>query len=215
MTKGAESLNFDILGPVTQYPPKFNKPEEFDKEFKVLFAQYLASSEEAFNEIHTILSPRILSYLRKRLRKDEDVAEVYQGFFVKLHKSRELFNFHNPILPWIYSVLRSELLDFVKISGRHKKRVDAFFNEQMSHLDLVPSLHGVGENNSLDGLLNSMNLKADAIDLLKMRFEEELTTKEIASRLNSKEAAVRKRLSRLIESMKSQFSGKGGSQNEK
>lgn len=177
---------------------------ELEKQLRELFNEYLKSSENAFNQIHNILSPKVMIYLRKRLKKDEDIAEVYQGFFMKLHKSRGLLKADQPVLPWIYSILRSELLDFIKINKRHIKRVEAVFQEQLSQTTPVPSLDNTNAENSISTLLNDLNLKPDAIELLQMRFEEDLSTKEMALRLNITEPTLRKRLSRLLDAVKSQ-----------
>lgn len=178
---------------------------EHEDRLKALFIEYLASSESEFHQLHDELAPRVISYLRKRLRREEDVAEVYQGFFVKLHKSRSQYKKDNPFIPWIYSILKSELLDFVKIQGRHQRRIEAYFLDQMSQNEALPSSNLLSKEQEFLGLLAELGLSPEAEELLKMRFAEDMSTKQMSEKLQISEPALRKRLSRLMESVKGEL----------
>lgn len=191
-----------------------NALQNHEDHLRTLFLEYSRSSEAAFNQLHHELAPKVISYLRKRLRREEDVAEVYQGFFAKLHRSRTQYNPENPFIPWVYSMLKSEVLDFVKISGRHQKKLEAVFLDQMSQNRELVSSNYTNKEQDFEELLVQLGLQPEARELLRMRFVEDMSTKEMSERLQIKEPTLRKRLSRLMESVKTGVESEERSQDE-
>ena len=68
----------------------------------------------AFNELFDRHSSKVYEFLLKRIRNLQTAADLSQEVFVKLHKSKHLCNPSLPVLPWIFSVTYSVLLDFFK-----------------------------------------------------------------------------------------------------
>ena len=76
-----------------------------------LMIMYQSGSEEAFQTLYRRHSDKIYGFIRRRVWNSERTAEIYQEVFLKMHRSKHLYNKLLPALPWIFSVARSVLVD--------------------------------------------------------------------------------------------------------
>ena len=56
-----------------------------------LMASYQEGSEEAFKELYSRHSGKVLGYLRSRTSSEQDAVDLFQEVFVKIHKSKHLY----------------------------------------------------------------------------------------------------------------------------
>ena len=79
-----------------------------------LMMHYLRGESLAFDVLYYRHKTKVSSYLARRLDNATDVGEVFQNVFLKVHKSRERYDPKYSLLQWLYTITRSELLDFLK-----------------------------------------------------------------------------------------------------
>src|SRR4051812_5099585 len=89
--------------------------ERSDEELLIDFAK---GEIEAFEALYRRLSPKVYGYLRSRLQNAEDVDDIFQKVFAKLHSSRASYGSKYPVLQWVFVMTKSALLDHVKSSKR-------------------------------------------------------------------------------------------------
>ena len=83
-------------------------------EDKELMLKYQDGDHMAFDVLYSRHKNKVYSYLAKRLHSHNEIHDLFQRVFVKLHKSRHLYQEKYEVLPWIYTITKSEFLDFVK-----------------------------------------------------------------------------------------------------
>jgi RNA polymerase sigma-70 factor, ECF subfamily len=178
----------------------------FQKDLKdeELMTFYQNGSEDAFKELYSRHSGKVLGYLRSRAKSDELIADLFQEVFVKMHKSKHQYNKSQPFLPWVFSITHSVLIDVFRKVER-KKEVFVFdFDQLQSDSELQISEK---EINSLDSVLSPLTKNQQ--EVLQMRYVEEKTFEEIAKQLKTTPLNVRQIISRAIRKIKN-FVNEGG-----
>lgn len=165
------------------------RSNETDEE---LMAAYQDGSEEAFKALYTRHSGKVFGYLKLRVHSEQEATDLFQEVFVKIHKSKHLYNKSLPVLPWIFSVTHSVLVDGVRKLERKKEvfgvDLDDFAAPQEEALaSVTPLLKGLPSNQQV---------------ALQMRYVEEKTFEEIAERLKTSPMNVRQIISRSVKHLK-------------
>ncbi len=157
---------------------------------------------EAFAALYQRYHARVYRYLRVRLQSEEDAADLTQQVFLKaLNALPRYQSRHTPFAAWLFTIARHILAD------RFRRRpvilpLEAA-GDLLSDHEMEAALLQRESIEQLALLLNS--LTPDARDLLALRFAAGLTTPEIAAILGKRPEAVRKSLSRLLQSLKEQY----------
>jgi RNA polymerase sigma-70 factor (ECF subfamily) len=169
--------------------PYFNLKDE------KLMELYQDDNMQAFEVIYSRFERRVYSYISKRVKDKEVVADIFQNALTKFHRSRDLYDPKYPLISWFYTITKSELLDYAK-----KKRdvfvnltfeIEDIQNEKMDLLDL--------ENESL---LTNNEKKA-----IELRYYEDKGFNEISKILETSESNIRKVISRGIKKLKVKYRG--------
>lgn len=164
---------------------------------KELMQNYQMGDLDAFNELYKRHKGKVYAYLKKRLPHSDQVDDLYQKVFVKFHKSRNLYQPKFDVLPWLYTIARSELLDSLK-----KKSIDtSTYND---HLHALPELKE--DVNSLD-IEAEPSLSRNEKLALTQRYYQDKDFDEIALILQTSESNVRKIISRAIQKLKKKYKG--------
>lgn len=162
--------------------------EETDE---ALMQAYQAGSSEAFEELYARYSGRVYSYLRKRIHEPEAVEEVFQGIFLKLHRSRRLYDPKYRFAPWLFTICRRFIIDAART-----KQIYQAASPRVDDLVLAAEAPIEAADLPVDAL------SAEEQNVLKLRYEKDMSFREMAERLELSEAAVRKRVSRAIKALR-------------
>lgn len=160
---------------------------------------YIGGNEIAFNAIYGRYSPRIYGFLRKRLRSPQAANDVFQRAFLKFHQSKEQFDSSLPLAPWIFTIARTALADWVKENGREARKIEKFGTE--------PSQKDISIEVPVISLSSVPEPQRSAIEL---RYFEELPYEEIARRLKTSPANVRQLVSRGMAHLRKVIKPLGG-----
>lgn len=156
---------------------------------------YQEGSELAFETIFQRYSGRILGFLKKRIIGQRIQEDLLQEIFLKLHRSKHLYNSTLPFSPWIFSVTRSVMLDYLK-----KKKLED--PTDVSEFDQLPSFDRLIESqNNLPELLEQ--LPQSQQQAIQLRVYDEKTFEEIAVRLATSPENARQLFSRGLKKIKS------------
>ena len=79
-----------------------------------LMSIYVKDDPMAFEILYHRHSPRVISFLTKKTKSEKFSQDLAQEVFLKLHRSRHLYNSILPFAPWLFSITRSVFLDAVK-----------------------------------------------------------------------------------------------------
>jgi DNA-directed RNA polymerase specialized sigma24 family protein len=157
-----------------------------------LMAKYQEGSEEAFKVLYTRHSGKIYGYLKSRIRSEQEVTDLFQETFVKIHRSKHLYNRSLPVLPWLFSITHSVMIDGTRKTYKKNEVYDFDFNQfpaavPAASLGLPSEISSLPENQQT---------------AMQMRYVDEKTFEEIAESLKTSPANVRQLISRGIKNLK-------------
>ncbi|PIK13634.1 sigma-70 family RNA polymerase sigma factor [Halobacteriovorax sp. JY17] len=159
-----------------------------------LMVKYQNGDHKAFETLYRKHEAKVYSYLRKRLPNQDNVEEVFQNTFLKVHKSRHHFNPKFLFMQWLYTIARSELLDFCK-----KKKVI-----HIEYIEQAVEPLNIEDNLNLD---EYESLSDKERKVLNLKFISDQDYEEISSALNISQSNARKIFSRAIKKIKMTLTG--------
>lgn len=151
---------------------------------------YQLGGAEAFEELYSRHSAKVLGYLRKKVQSEALARDIFQATFMKLHKSRGRYSAAFPFVPWLFTICRSELLDALKKPHMRQETLVAETPE--------PELASLKE----DREVSLQSLPASQRQAMEMRYEKEFSFEEIANALDTSPANARQLVSRALRSLK-------------
>lgn len=147
---------------------------------------YQLGDELAFIQLYDRYAKKIYGYLRSKLMNDSHANDLLQSTYLKLHKSKHLYNSSLPFSPWIFTICRNELTDFF----RRQKTPHESFDEGLHN----PQTHPEDEVSEID----LSKLSEEQQTALKMRYYSDATFEEIANALSTSPINARKIVSRSL-----------------
>lgn len=159
----------------------------------------------AFGKLYEQYRDRVYTYLRSRSRNAEDAVDLTQQVF--LHALDALPRYRGKdatFAPWLFRIARNAAIDF-----HRRQRITVTW-------DLVPeTLQPVASDDPERAVLHHealarlrtrvAALEPDARELLALRFGARLTIAETAAVVGKSEAAVKKRLFRIIQMLREDY----------
>lgn len=168
-----------------------------DMEDKELMVLYQDDNHLAFEELYSRHKSKIYSYLAKRIHSSNEVDDIYQRVLLKLHKSRRLYKTKFDVLPWFYTIAKSELLDFFK-----RKNINFEELDEKSHTNKAEV------SNSFFDLESEKQLSKKEKEAISLRYLSENDFAEISKLLDTSESNARKLISRGLKKLKDKYQGR-------
>jgi RNA polymerase sigma factor (sigma-70 family) len=160
-----------------------------------LMVAYSQGDEAAFGVLYRRYSGKIYGYLMSRLRDAAFVDDVFQAVFMKLHHARSQYDPMHSFASWIFTICRSVMIDAL----RKKSRTREDFSDALEIAAVEPEA---------EASLPSLNkLSQGQQEVVKLRYEENLSFEEIARKLETSPANVRQMVSRSIKRLKKLYGG--------
>ncbi|HAZ11287.1 MAG: hypothetical protein A2X86_20585 [Bdellovibrionales bacterium GWA2_49_15] len=158
-----------------------------DEELMLL---YQAGDVQAFSAIFSRFEKPVYGYLKKKLSKSELVEEVFQDCFMKLHRSRFLYDSKYPVKAFLFTIAKSVLIDHFRKTGKEMP------------VQLVPADYPTNapSTEALDKALLALAPREQAA--VNARFIEDKTFQELATLLGTSEINARQILSRSMSKLK-------------
>jgi len=150
-----------------------------------LMLTYREGDGGAFEELYRRYRSRVYGYLQNKVPTGER-DDVFQKIFLKLHHKRFLYNQEYQFAPWFFTLCRHVIIDHYRL-----KKVD---------LETLSEKLSLEEHESIDKELPPMS--DEQFKLLYMKFVEGRGYKELEVEFNSSASSLRKRVSRLLASLR-------------
>lgn len=155
-----------------------------------------------FGELYNRYFEQIFRFVFKRLGGAEDTAgDLTQQTFIKAMANLDKYEDRGfPFSSWLYRIAQNE----VSMHFRAAKKTISVEIEERNVIDLfeeanISSRMSVEEQEKLMELLNDMD--QEHLDLIELRFFQELSFKEIAEIYNITEANAKMRTYRILEKL--------------
>ena len=159
-----------------------------DEELMLIYTK--GDDPEAFNELYKRYSARVYSYLMKNCFNPKDAEEIHQNVFLKIHNSRSSYNSKYPFSAWLFSIVKSTMIDDFRKTKSRAKVLNEF------------EIPKIDETISEEPLVLPVSLDESQQKLLELRYLEEWSFEEIAREFKVNAATIRKRISRLLLQLK-------------
>ncbi len=167
----------------------------------------------AFERIVQQESPRLFRMIMRIVQDEDEARSVMQETYLQAYKRLDTFRRESKFSTWLYAIG----LNLARASLRKMKRFDALEEDKIDRLQ--PSYTGgmftespeawnpqkMAERSERKALVHSAiaELPVDYRTVLTLRDIEELSTTEVAQTLNISEGAVRVRLHRARQALRS------------
>lgn len=164
---------------------------------------YINGDIEAFQTLYQRHKGRILGYLNSRMESQDEAEDVFQEVFTKLHRYRFKYKEDIPFIAWLFTIVKNTLIDHVRKCATRNKylqsnpvQVDNALNEREASLSIAEAI----------AELSSLSTKQR--QAIELRFNEDLSFEDIATRMNTSQTNVRKIVSRAIQKLRGLMLGK-------
>lgn len=164
-----------------------------------LMQAYQNGVDGAFDLLFQRHSHRVYGFLMNHLKNRAAADDVFQATFLKLHQARRHYDPSFPFAPWLFTVCKNVLTDH----ARKRSRIREDSSEELISKAVDETTLESSPAVDLDGLT------AQQKAAIELRYHDDLQFDEIARRLETSPANVRKLISRGIAKLK-MLTGKKG-----
>ncbi len=189
---------FTALGEGSQKKPLRSLTREDERRWK----QLLESASTGNSSDYEILLNEIYSYLKifcsRYLKSDSQVEDCIQNTLMAIHRSKHTYQTNRPFGPWFFTIVRRKICDQYRLIKKDSKQLV---------FDADYEIHPATKSDNLDMakeievLLGRLQPKfREIIELTKL---SGLSTREVASKLNISESAVKVRSYRASKVLRS------------
>lgn len=157
----------------------------------------------AFDELYCRYSRRLQGFFYRMLNGDEmSVSDFSQDTFLKVWSSRERYIPGTTFRPWLFTIA----YNLCRNEYRHREHENNY-NEDLSHSfseSIDENYESKLDNEALVCALDKevRNFSEDNRTLYALRFEEDMSIKDIAQVMGIPEGTVKSRLHKLIYTLK-------------
>ena len=171
-----------------------------------------AGEIDFFNELMTRYEGKIVGYLNKLVRNNDDAKDIAQDVFIKVYKNIQSFDPNQRFSPWIYRIAHNEAINSIK---RRLREPLNFFDPEVLFPHPIAKEDPQNEAERVE-LKRILSTCLDDIDekyreVLILRYFEDMDYKDIADIIKIPVVTVGVRLNRGKERLRKIYEEKYGS----
>ncbi len=159
-----------------------------------------AGNQSAYKEFLIQITPIIRSVVTKKI-VPADVEDVLQEILISVHKARHTYDGMRPIMPWLMAIIRFRMIDHLRKHYAQMRHKTSDIEELKDVLADVTSQHDKDE--LVSDLFQGIDAKNKQI--LTMMHVEGYTAKEIGTKINMNESAVKVAAHRAIKKIRTKL----------
>lgn len=93
-----------------------------EEELRQLMVRYQQADPAAVEALVSRLSPALYRFLAGPDMARDDVEDLLQDCWIRIHRSRHTYRASEPLLPWIFAIARHSRLDAYRRRSRRRSR---------------------------------------------------------------------------------------------
>ncbi len=161
-----------------------------------LIKRYLESRDSAyFSMLYNKYSGKIYSKCISLLKNEALAQDATQDIFIKIYLNLTKFSERSKFSTWVYSITYNYCIDFLR---RKKKEKNLFSDEMENPPDIVED---VPDNELLEMEVSRLKVVLEKVPvgdkaILLMKYQDEMSIKEIAAALDKSESAIKMKIKR-------------------
>ncbi len=152
--------------------------------------------EEVYDEYYEVVYKAVYMRLLNR----ENTEDVVQETFIKAMNAWESFdNDKAKVQTWLCTIAKNTMLNYIRDNKKHESSsYDEMNKNGFERGEEDPELNALTDDCAKEAYAILSKLKKGDRELLVMRYVEELSYKEMASRIDSNDKAVAKKVERIL-----------------
>jgi len=181
-------------------------PEHNNKDLlsdKDLFLAISNGSHEAFQQFFNIYQKRVYGFLYKMLCSHEEAEELSQIVFIKIWENRATKNLDSSLDAYVFKIAKNCALDMLRQEVRkllfEKKMIDNFKTSEDGEADAIDK----DLKRHIESLIT--HIPERRREIFKLRYEEELSYKEISEQLNISIGTAQTQVERTLNYLRQQL----------
>jgi RNA polymerase sigma-70 factor (ECF subfamily) len=171
--------------------------QQFDD--SILLRQINKGCKQSFNRLYEKHWERAYEYAFKRLQDSEQAKDIVQEIFTHIWLKREVLEIEN-LHAYMNVAVRNQVLKFLARQKTSHPFFKVLENLPCQHVDTDASVLAKEFNAAYQALVKTLPSKKQMI--FRLRYEEELPTKDIARFLNISRKTVQNQLGKAIEQLR-------------
>lgn len=162
--------------------------------------------EDAFAEIYRRYSQKLISYSLKVIKVKEQTKDIVQEVFISIWKRRASLKISGDLSPYLFKAVRNLSIRYIEKNITQKDFTSRF---TLFTQHLAPSSYTTLEIQELEEKIESAinNLPPKMREVYNLSRFENLSYKEIASRLGIAETTVKKQVSNALHIIRNEING--------
>jgi RNA polymerase sigma-70 factor (ECF subfamily) len=148
---------------------------------KSLVKRIISGDQQSVIEFYKLYSPKILLYLLKRLPREEDAEEILNDVFLDAIDSMSILKKDNNLQAWLYQIAHYKTVNYYR-----KRKIKSLLLSQIPYLEIVDSeVHQPEFQFEKDKIRDKIESAFKSLPdlyrkVLKLRYEDRISVKEIA-----------------------------------
>lgn len=170
---------------------------------KALLSDLANGEKRAFDQLYHRYWEALFRYVVRVLKDEDDTADVLQDTFFKIWEQRERLQHIESVKAYLFTMARNGALRFIALQQNHQRFISslsAFLNDGSHERSAEDALTLTELQESIDKQVTRMPPRMREVFLLS-RFEN-LSNREIATRLNISENTVKKQINYALKLIK-------------
>jgi len=161
----------------------------------------LAGDQSALAYIYDTYAKSIYRYHHSRVENAPDAEDLTAQTFLAVIEALPRYQHRDNFTAWIFQIARNKAMDHFRGNHGHSE-----INESVADPAQIEALEAVVRNESHARLQSLLHLlEDDERELIRLRYNAELSFVEIAQLLGRKEDAVRKAIRRILDRLSIQM----------
>ncbi|MDR4951357.1 RNA polymerase sigma-70 factor (ECF subfamily) [Chryseobacterium bernardetii] len=167
-----------------------------DEQLFLLIQKAKDKDQKAQTKLINIFWVDVFSFVMKKVRDENDADEITVNVFSKVLSKLDMFDPHFQFKTWILTIAQNTVIDFWRKKNRDNEDAVENLDEVKNQYAKSPEELLISEEEQKKIIKTIESLDANYQDIIKLRFFEEKSIKEIADELGISVANTKVRVMR-------------------
>lgn len=167
-----------------------------DEQLFLLIQKAKDKDQKAQTKLINVFWVDVFSFVMKKVRDENDADEITVNVFSKVLSKLDMFDTHFQFKTWILTIAQNTVIDFWRKKSRENEDSIENLDEVKNQYAKSPEELLISEEEQKKIIKTIESLDANYQDIIKLRFFEEKSIKEIAEELGISVANTKVRVMR-------------------